>query len=81
MLRRIRYDILRGKREGYPACCVAFFSVLWGRLSDLSQLTPAALKMWLKLIGDPYHRMMSSDNIQWGRIPCPKCLVKDRLGL
>ncbi len=70
-----------GKAEGFPSCCVLFYSLFWGRLSDLSQLSPIALKAWLKLIGDPYHRMMNSNNIQWGRIPCLKCLVKDKLGL
>jgi len=80
-LRSIFYDINRGKREKFPICCVAFYSLLWGRLSDFSQTSPTTLKLWLKSIGNPYHRMMNSDNIQWGRIPCPKCIAKDKLGL
>lgn len=81
MLRRIKYDMLRGNAEGFPSCCVLFYSLFWVRFSDLSQLSQIALKVWLKLIENPYHRMMNSNNIQWGRIACPKCLVKDKLGL
>jgi hypothetical protein len=81
LLRKVLFDIRRGRTESFPSCCIAFYALLWGRLSDLSQLSLTALKSWNKVIGDPYHRMMNSDNIQWGRIPCPKCLVKDKLGL
>ena len=81
MLRNIQYDIERGKQDGFPLCCIAFYSLLWGRISDLSQLSPTMLKVWTKLVGDPYHRIVNSDNIQWGRIPCPKCVAKDKLGL
>lgn len=81
MLRNILFDVKNGHEDNFPSCCIAFYALLWGRLSDLSQLSPIALKVWLKLIGDPYHRIMKSNNIRWDRIPCPKCLIKDKLGL
>jgi|GEM_PF-6236066 len=81
MLRKILLDFIRGKHEEFPSCCIAFYALLWGRLSDISQLSSLTLKMWLKLIGDPYHWFINSNNIQWDRIPCPKCVLKDKLGL
>lgn len=81
MLKKVLKDIKRGREDGFPVCCVAFYSFFWGRLSDASQTSTFMLRAWSKLIGDPYHRLIDSDNIVWGRIPCPKCIVKDKLSL
>lgn len=81
MLKNIIFDIKQGHYNNFPKCCIAFYATFWGRLSDLSQLSSTTLKVWLKLIGDPYHKIINSDNIRWGRIPCPKCVLKDKLGI
>lgn len=81
LLRKILYDIDRGKEDKFPRCCIAFYSLLWGRLSDLSQVSHKTLKIWSYVIGDPYNRLIKSDKISWGRMPCPKCVLKDKLGL
>lgn len=82
MLRKIRYDIRRGREENFPSCCVMFYSLAWGRLSELSQMSDSTLKSWNRLIGDPYWRFMKSGGVtSWCRIPCPNCVLKDRMGL
>ena len=79
LLREIRYDISRGREENFPSCCVMFYSLAWGRVSDLSQTSNHALKFWNKLIGDPYWKVMKSGGVEWNRIPCPRCVLKDRM--
>lgn len=81
MLRKILYDIKRGQEDGFPTCCITFYSLLWGRMSDISQISPRLLNTWSTLIGKPYQRLARLDEINWQRMPCPRCIIHDRLGL
>ena len=84
MLRGILYDIHRGRVDKLPPCCIAWYSLIWGRLSGLSQNSKTNLKLWNKYVQVPYDRFIKfglrarnkDENISWHRIPCPRCVFK-----
>lgn len=83
MLRSILYDIDRGRDSDYPPCCIAWFALVWGRLSDVSQRSERHLTAWNKYVWEPYDRFIKfglkvrkkDENMSWHRIPCPKCAL------
>lgn len=85
MLRSVLYDIDRGRDSDYPACCIAWFALVWGRLSDVSQLSEKHLVMWNNYVWSPYDRFVKfglkmrkkDESMSWHRIPCPKCVLMD----
>jgi len=86
LMKRIVYDIQRGRDEKYPLCCVMWYSLVWGRISDISQASEKNLRVWTKLLGDPYWKLLDwgwkhngfQGEAHWNRIACPKCIIKSK---